>query len=109
MKVLVTSTGAELDDLLDEEFGHCAYFMIVDPETMQYQAVLNEGHAAEMGAGIYAAEQAIKLGVEVVITGWVGPHGQRKLLSNNIKIIMDEEGTVREAVERFKKRHLQKG
>jgi len=104
MKVLVTSTGPNMDDLLDEEFGHCAYFVVVDPETMKFEAVLNEGHDAEVGAGIYAAETAVKLGVEVVITGWVGPHGQRKLLSSNIRIIMDEEGTVREAVERFKKK-----
>lgn len=108
MKLCVTSTGPDLDDLLDEEFGHCAYFIIVDPETMEFQAVENEGHNAEMGAGIYAAETAIRLGCQVVITGWVGPHGQKKLLQNNIRIIMDEEGTVREAVERFRKKSLNK-
>ncbi len=108
MKVLITSEGRTLDDMLDEEFGHCAYFIVVDPETMQFEAVKNEGHDAEVGAGIYAAETAIKLGVEVVITGWIGPHGQRKLASKNVRIIMDEEGTVREALERFKKKQTRK-
>ncbi|MDD1771002.1 MAG: NifB/NifX family molybdenum-iron cluster-binding protein [Methanomassiliicoccales archaeon] len=105
MKVLLTSEGKTLDAMLDEEFGHCAYFIVIDPDTMQFEAVRNEGHDAEVGAGIYAAETAIKLGVEVVITGWVGPHGQRKLASKNIRIIMDEEGTVREAIERFKRKN----
>ena len=104
MKLCVTSTGPNLDDELDEEFGHCAYFVVVDPSTMEFTAVVNEGHNAEMGAGIYAAETVLKLGCEVVITGWVGPHGQKKLASNNVRIIMDEEGTVRQAVERFKKK-----
>jgi predicted Fe-Mo cluster-binding NifX family protein len=104
MKVLLSSEGPALDDMLDEEFGHCAYFIVVDPRTMEFEAVKNEGQDAEVGAGIYAAEQAIRLGVSVVITGWVGPHGQRKLTSGNIRIIMDEEGTVREALERFKRK-----
>ncbi len=106
MKVLVSSEGQRLDDMVDEEFGHCAYFIIADPATMEFAAVKNEGHDAEVGAGIFAAEKAIELGVEVVITGWVGPHGQRKLSSKNIRIIMDEEGTVREALERFKRKNL---
>ncbi len=104
MKVMISSEGETLDDMVDEEFGHCAYFIVVDPETMEFQAIKNEGQDAEVGAGIYAAEQAIRLGVDVVITGWVGPHGQRKLASGNIRIVMDEEGTVREALERFKKK-----
>ncbi len=108
MKLCVTSTGPDLDDELDEEFGHCAYFILIDPDTMKYTAVKNEGHNAEMGAGIYAAETIVKQGCDVVITGWVGPHGQRKLTSANIRIIMDEEGTVREAVERFKKKQSAK-
>jgi predicted Fe-Mo cluster-binding NifX family protein len=107
VKICVSATGPGLDDEVDEEFGHCAYFVIVDPETMAVRAVKNEGANAEMGAGIYAAEQVIKEGCDVVITGWVGPHGQKKLLANNIRIVMDEEGTVREAVERYKRKHLQ--
>lgn len=108
MKILVTSTGPELDYLIDEEFGHAEYFIIIDPETMEFQAIKNEGHAAEMGAGIFAAEQAAKLGVSVVLTGWMGPHGQQTLTKHNIRIIMDEEGTVLEAVERFKKKSFKK-
>ncbi len=104
MRLLVTATGPTLDDEVDEEFGHCAYFVVVDLESGKVEAVENKGHDAEMGAGIYAAEQAIALGVDVVVTGWVGPHGQRKLASKNIRIVMDEEGTVREAVERFKRK-----
>jgi|WetSurMetagenome_2_1015567.scaffolds.fasta_scaffold77275_2 predicted Fe-Mo cluster-binding NifX family protein len=106
MKIIVTSTGERFDDMLDEEFGHCAFFILYDTDTETFKAIPNEGHTAEMGAGIYAAELAVKLGAEVVITGWIGPHGQKKLLANNVRIVMDEEGTVREAIERFKKKHL---
>ena len=106
MKILVTSTGPGLDYLIDEEFGHAEYFIVIDPETMEFEAIKNEGHAAEMGAGIYAAEQAAKLGVTTVLTGWMGPHGQQTLAKHNIRIIMDEEGLVKDAVERFKRKNL---
>jgi predicted Fe-Mo cluster-binding NifX family protein len=108
MRILVTSTGPGLDYLIDEEFGHAEYFVVIDPETMAFEAIKNQGHDAEMGAGIYAAEQAAKLGVSAVLTGWMGPHGQQTLTKHNIRIIMDEEGTVLEAVERFKRKHLKK-
>lgn len=108
MKILVTSTGPGLDFLIDEEFGHAEYFIIIDPESMQFEAIKNQGHDAEMGAGIYAAEQAAKLGVSVVLTGWMGPHGQQTLTKHNIRIIMDEEGLVKDAVERFKRKNLNK-
>jgi predicted Fe-Mo cluster-binding NifX family protein len=105
MRILVTSTGPGLDYLIDEEFGHAEYFIVVDTHTMEYEAVKNEGHDAEMGAGIYAAEQAAKLGVAAVLTGWMGPHGQQSLAKNGIRIIMDEEGLVKDAVERFKRKN----
>lgn len=108
MRILVTSTGPGLDYLIDEEFGHAEYFIVIDPETMSFEAVKNMGHDAEMGAGIYAAEQAAKLGVSVVLTGWMGPHGQQTLSKHNIRIIMDEEGLVKDAVERYRRKYLKK-
>ena len=108
MKICLTSTGTSLDDEIDEEFGHCAYFLIVDTDTMEVTAVKNEGHDAEVGAGIYAAETVVKLGCQAVITGWVGPHGQNKLAKNNIRIVMDEEGPARAAVEKFIKKYVKK-
>ena len=41
----------------------------------------------------------------MVITGFIGPHGIKKLQSKNIKVVADEEGTVKEAIERFNRRH----
>jgi predicted Fe-Mo cluster-binding NifX family protein len=38
----------------------------------------------------------------------MGPHGQQTLSKHNIRIIMDEEGLVKDAVERFKRKHLKK-
>ena len=52
MKVAVSSTGEDLDAQIDPRFGRCQYFIIVDLESMKYEAVLNESAMASGGAGI---------------------------------------------------------
>ena len=42
MKICVTSTGTDLNAGVDQRFGRCQYFLIVDKETMEVKAVSNE-------------------------------------------------------------------
>jgi len=39
MKVAITSSGNTLDALIDPRFGRCAYFIIVDTDTMQFKVI----------------------------------------------------------------------
>jgi len=41
MKLAITSTGKGLDSNLDPRFGRAAYFIMVDPKTMAFEAVEN--------------------------------------------------------------------
>ena len=55
-----------------------------------------------MGAGIETAERMARAGVDVVISGYVGPKAFEALKAAGIKICQDVENvSVREAVERF--------
>ena len=51
-----------------------------------------------------AAEQVVKLAPEVILTGYVGPHGKKILTDAGIKLVMDEDGTVRGAIDRWLKK-----
>ena len=42
MKIAISSTGSSLDDQIDPRFGRCAYFILIDPETMEYEAIPNQ-------------------------------------------------------------------
>jgi len=77
MKVAVSSTGESLESAVDPRFGRCSVFLVVDMETMNYQAVPNSSIGAAHGAGIGAAQSVAQLGVKAVLTGQVGkrPHG----------------------------------
>ena len=102
MKICVTSTGDNLDSAVDPRFGRCAYFVIVDPETLGFKAIANPNISATGGAGIQSAQLAAKEGAEAVITGNVGPNAVQTLSSLGIKIFTGASGTVNEAVQKYK-------
>jgi predicted Fe-Mo cluster-binding NifX family protein len=107
MKVVVSATGGSLDSQVDPRFGRCQYFVIVDTDTMAFEAVQNTSMGATSGAGIQAAQMVAGKGVQAVITGNVGPNAYRVLSSVGIKIMVGAFGTVRDAVESFRTGRLQ--
>ncbi|OPY34981.1 MAG: Dinitrogenase iron-molybdenum cofactor [Methanomassiliicoccales archaeon PtaU1.Bin030] len=105
MKICVSAEGPELSSLIAEEFGHAPYFIIYDSFTHKWEAFPNEAGPSTEGAGMVAAEQVARLEADVVLTGFIGPHGVKKLRSRNIKIIQDEEGTVESSIRKYMKKH----
>jgi len=101
MKVVVTSTGTNLDAEVDPRFGRCAYFVVVETNDMSFRALTNPSVAAGGGAGISAGQLMADEGVEAVLTGSVGPNAFRTLEAAGIQVITGASGTVREAVEQY--------
>jgi predicted Fe-Mo cluster-binding NifX family protein len=108
MKICVSATANNLEAQLDPRFGRCLYLVIVDSETMQFEAIPNMASAATGGAGIQAAQTIANKGVKVVITGNVGPNAFGALSAAGIEIVTGAFGTVREVVEKFKRGELQR-
>ena len=103
MKVAITAQGKDLESLVDPRFGRCGWLIVADTETGEYRAVSNEQNLnAVQGAGIQAAENAGRQGVEAVITGHCGPKAFRTLNAAGIKVFTGARGTVAEALESFK-------
>ena len=101
-KICVTASGPLLDSMVDFRFGRCAYFIFVDPETMQFDAISNEAARASGGAGILAAQKVMDLGADTVITGSVGPNAYPALENAGIRILSCNSGSVRTVIEEFK-------
>jgi predicted Fe-Mo cluster-binding NifX family protein len=108
MKICVTATADSLDAQIDPRFGRCAYLIIVDSETMQFEAVPNSAAGATGGAGIQAAQTIANKGVELLITGNVGPNAFGALSAAGIEIFTGASGTVKEAVEKLKRGEFNK-
>ncbi len=102
MKIAVSAVGDNLDAELDPRFGRCQYFIFVDTESMEFEAVPNESANAMGGAGIEAAQNVANMKAEVVLTGNMGPNAFQTLSAAGIKIITGVSGTVKDAIEKFK-------
>ena len=103
MKICITSSGQSLEDAIDPRFGRCQYFIMLDTESMQFEATQNPAISAGGGAGIQAAQLVAEKGAEVVLTGNVGPNAFNTLQAAGLKIVVGLSNiTVGQAVEGFK-------
>jgi len=106
MKIAVTSTGPSLDDNVEARFGRCPYFLIIDTDTMQFEAIENPNIALGGGAGIQSAQLMSEKGVTTVLTGNCGPNAFNVFGQAGIQVIVGVSGSVRNAVEQFKAKAL---
>lgn len=104
-KIAVSSEGPTLDDAVDPRFGRAGGFVVVDLPDMRISYIDNgASQTMSMGAGIETAERVARAGVEVVLSGYVGPKAFEALTAAGIKVCQNVEGiSVGEAVERFRK------
>jgi predicted Fe-Mo cluster-binding NifX family protein len=102
MRICVTATGSDLNAQVDPRFGRCQYFVFVDSDTMAFEAMPNQAIAAPGGAGIQAAQAVVNKGVEVLISGNIGPNAFQVLSAAGVKVVTGAYGTVKEAVELYK-------
>jgi len=101
-KICVTASGDNLQSPIDPRFGRCTYFIIIDTDSMELNAIKNQAASATGGAGVQSAQTVASNGAEVVITGAVGPNAHSALKSSGIRILTGISGTVNDAIEAFK-------
>ena len=102
MKIAVSASGSSLDAEVDPRFGRCQYFIIIDPDTMEFEAVNNSGAMAGGGAGISTAQTIAGKGVDAILTGNCGPNAFQVLSAAGIKVATGVSGKVQDAVRDYK-------
>lgn len=102
-KICITSEGNSLDSKVDPRFGRCQYFIIVDTDTLEFEAVQNPNIEAMGGAGIQSAQLVASKDVKAVLTGNVGPNAFQTLQAAGINIFSGVSGIVKEVIEKYKK------
>jgi predicted Fe-Mo cluster-binding NifX family protein len=107
MKVAVSAAGNELGADASPVFGRCPYYIIVDTESLEFDAHPNPAQSASGGAGIQAAKFITEQGVAAVLTGNVGPNAHGVLSAAGVEVYLIAGGTIQEAVEAFKDGKLQ--
>jgi predicted Fe-Mo cluster-binding NifX family protein len=107
VKIAVSAISAGLDAEVDPRFGRCQYFIIIDPETMQFEAIENASSGASGGAGISAAQMIAGRGVQAVLTGNCGPNAYQVLSSAGIQVVTGVSGKVQDVIQNYKSGQFQ--
>ena len=92
MRICITSLGPNLDSPIDPRFGRAQFFLLLNEKGDLEKTLSNPGGQAMRGAGIAAAQEIASQGVNVLITGNIGPNAFGVLASSGIKIFLGSPG-----------------
>ena len=106
MKVAISAAGKNLESTIDERFGRCRYFIILETDDMRYEVIENTNADLSTSAGIQSASLVASKGVEAVITGNCGPKAMQVFATTTIQVIIGQHGMVKDVVEKFKRGEL---
>jgi predicted Fe-Mo cluster-binding NifX family protein len=102
-KIAISANGQNLEAQVDPRFGRASYFLLVNPETKEFEVVENrENLQAARGAGIQAATLVARRQPAAILTGNCGPKAFQTLEAAGIPVFLGVTGSVREAVEQFR-------
>jgi predicted Fe-Mo cluster-binding NifX family protein len=106
MKIAITSMSNSLTSEVCPRFGRAEYFIIIDPETLEFEAMENPNAKAVGGAGIQSSQMMINQDVSAVVSGRVGMNAFRVLDAAGIDVYENVEGRVEDAVRKYINREL---
>jgi predicted Fe-Mo cluster-binding NifX family protein len=99
MRIAISSKGPDLGANVDPKFGRCAYFVLVDTDSMEFEPVENTAAYVSVGAGVPAARLVMSHGAEAVMTGEIGPAAWEVLSDAHIRVFVRAHGSLREAIQ----------
>jgi predicted Fe-Mo cluster-binding NifX family protein len=102
LKIAVTASGPELDSQVGQRFGMSPYLIVIDPETLIFEAIENPVADGQTGAGIQAVIFAITLKIDAVLTGYCSPTAEKYLAENKIAVYCGLSGTVSQAIKHYR-------
>jgi predicted Fe-Mo cluster-binding NifX family protein len=107
MKIMILAEGPDLTARVGHRFGTAPYLIIVDTQTMAFEAISNPAADNQQGgAGILAVSLAIGRDVDTVLTGYCSPTAMKYLSEGGIEVLTGINATVADAVEQYKKREM---
>ena len=102
MKIAISAMGTDLNAQVDPRFGRCRNFIVVDPDTMEFEVVENSGALSGGGAGVATGQLLAGKGVSDVLTGNCGPNAFNVLQAAGINVVTGVAGTIQDVVEGYK-------
>lgn len=88
MKVAIAANGNTLEANIDNSFGRCAWFIIIDTESGGMEFIPNTTRDNEEGAGKTAVELVASRNVKMIVSGEFGEKIKPMLDSMHIQMVV---------------------
>ncbi len=111
MKIIISSTGDNINSQASPIFGRCSYFVLVetkDKQIINSKSIINTAVNQGGGAGITAGQIVGNSGANIIISQAIGPRAFDILNQLNMDIYIGRTGTVKENIEAFLNGELNK-
>jgi len=105
MKIVISSTGRDIESNIDATFGRALFFLIVDTKTKKVKVIENKARDRPSGVGITAVNTVEKEGIDAVITADIGPLAFEIFEQGGVKIYK-AEGKINDAIRLFEEGKL---
>jgi len=99
MKIAVPAVAPDLDAQLDRRLGRCAFLLVVDPETMAFEAL--PGSSSGSARGVAMVVTALQKEVNVILARYLSPRLATTLRENGVEVVTGATGTVRDAISSY--------
>lgn len=108
MKLIITTASADIDAPVDARFGRAACFLVVDADSLEWQAISNPAIHASGGAGIQAAQFVADQECDAVVSGDFGPNAYNALKTAGLPMyLFGSCRTAREVIQRLNSGQLE--
>ena len=109
MKIILSTDAPGLEANLDPRFGRAAYFLLIDPATKEWEAVMNPALYSSGGAGVQAAQLATQHQCSAVISGEFGPNAYNSLAAVGVDMYKYGNCTsIQDVLDRYNAGQLEK-
>lgn len=106
MKIAVASRGKTISSRVDDRFGRCPYFLVVDTKSMTTETIENPGQKEKNAAGVRACQMLIDKGIDAVVVKNIGHNALVTLTGAGMVVYTVASGTVSAAIEKVKRGEL---
>jgi predicted Fe-Mo cluster-binding NifX family protein len=103
----VGANGKSLEAKVSPLFGRARFFILVDPDTLEWEALDNlKNLTSPEGVGVATATTLVKKNIRTVVAGRCGPKAFQELQAAGVEVVLNAHGTVRQTLAAFIKGEL---
>jgi len=101
MQIAIPTDGENTDAQINDRFGRCRRFLLVDATSGEFTTLDNGQNAGSESPGIVSAQMLINHGVDAVIASSCGPNACKLFSAAGITVLTGVSGRIRDALAQF--------